>query len=122
MCAEPLGCVACDPDSSQCAGEVSQKCKPDGSGWVDDESCDPLQGVMCDAMSGKCAGPCSSALRRTPASLASPRHGTPHWAAPSRKPTPWATCIVTSTGTIRAASAEGRRDAACAAAARTAAA
>ena len=61
VCAEPLGCVACDPDSSQCAGEVSQKCKPDGSGWVDDESCDPLQGVMCDAMSGKCAGPCSSA-------------------------------------------------------------
>ena len=32
-CAEPLGCVVCVPGSTQCVGQVSQVCLPDGSGW-----------------------------------------------------------------------------------------
>jgi hypothetical protein len=58
-CADGLGCVACKPNADQCAGEVSQKCTPDGSMWVDKETCDGLQGVTCDANTGKCAGACS---------------------------------------------------------------
>ncbi|MCA9661902.1 MAG: IgGFc-binding protein [Myxococcales bacterium] len=59
-CADGLGCVLCVPDSHQCEGDVSQKCTPQGDGWVDNETCDPVQGVMCDQDSGQCLGPCAS--------------------------------------------------------------
>ncbi len=61
LCLEPFGCVACMPGTTQCNGNVAQKCSDDGMMWQDVESCDALQGVMCDPMAGQCAGACSAA-------------------------------------------------------------
>ena len=61
VCNQDLGgCVECNPGDYQCAGPVSQKCKDDGSGWVDDQTCDGLQGVMCDMNAGQCVGACAN--------------------------------------------------------------
>ncbi len=60
-CSEMLGgCVECEPGATQCVGEVSQKCKDDGTGFVDDQTCDAVQGVMCDPNAGVCAGACAN--------------------------------------------------------------
>ncbi|MFZ6181845.1 IgGFc-binding protein [Nannocystis pusilla] len=58
-CAEPLGCVTCVPGSTQCVGQVSQVCKQDGSGWEDQNDCDPVQGLACDPGTGQCLGACA---------------------------------------------------------------
>ncbi len=57
-CAPDLGCVECVPNSGQCNGPVAQKCKDDGSGFVD-SFCDAVQGVSCDAKLGECVGACA---------------------------------------------------------------
>ncbi len=57
-CAPGLGCAECVPDAGQCDGPIAQKCKSDGSGFVD-TFCDEVQGVMCDAQLGACVGACA---------------------------------------------------------------
>ncbi len=57
-CVPGLGCVECVPDAGQCNGSIAQKCKEDGSGFVD-SFCDEVQGVMCDAQLGACIGACA---------------------------------------------------------------
>ncbi len=58
-CAPGLGCVACVPDSLQCAGQTSQVCTPDGSGYVDLQDCDPVLGLACNPDTGGCTGACA---------------------------------------------------------------
>jgi hypothetical protein len=63
-CAPGLGCVECVPGSGQCNGPIAQKCKDDGSGFVD-SFCDEVQGVMCDGQLGECIGACAPAVLGT---------------------------------------------------------
>ncbi|MFY0539501.1 hypothetical protein [Nannocystis pusilla] len=76
-CVPGLGCTECIPDAAQCDGPVAQKCKMDGSGFVD-TFCDEVQGVMCDA--GECVGACAPRPSATASSAAS--------TTPSSPPTP----------------------------------
>jgi hypothetical protein len=55
-CNPSFGCMICTPDSRFCQGDVARKCKPDGSGFKDEE-CDPLLGSAC--VDGGCTGPCA---------------------------------------------------------------
>ncbi len=59
FCLEPTGCVACEPGSFKCVGDVVQKCDDQGGAFADIETCDPIQGVTCDAQAGQCAGACA---------------------------------------------------------------
>ncbi len=45
-------------------GPVAQKCKEDGSGFVD-SFCDDVQGIECDADAGECVGACAPAALGT---------------------------------------------------------
>ncbi len=63
-CAPGIGCVECVPNSGQCNGPVAQKCKDDGSGFVD-SFCDEVQGVTCDGKLGECVGACAPAVLGT---------------------------------------------------------
>jgi hypothetical protein len=60
LCDEVLGCIECEPGSHQCVGLKSQVCLDDGSGWVDQQTCDDVQGLSCDANSGECVGACAN--------------------------------------------------------------
>jgi hypothetical protein len=57
-CTDDLGCVACQPGTGTCSGNMSHACTDDGTGFVD-TFCDPVQGMSCDTTSGQCAGDCS---------------------------------------------------------------
>src|SRR6185436_7501177 len=58
-CDPTLGCVACVPNTGTCNGDISNSCKPDGSGFFD-EYCDPVMGSACDSTTGLCTGACAS--------------------------------------------------------------
>jgi len=58
VCDSNLGCLACQPGTGTCDGEVSHTCLPDGSAIVD-VTCDPVQGMACDAGTGLCEGACA---------------------------------------------------------------
>ncbi|MCY1004555.1 IgGFc-binding protein [Nannocystis pusilla] len=59
VCAEPLGCVACEPGTSKCEGDQVMVCNDQGE-WVAGDSCDPLLGLACDANFGQCVGACAN--------------------------------------------------------------
>ncbi len=60
VCVDGLGCVTCEPGSTQCNGEVVETCNGQGTGWNPGVECDPLQGTTCDPDIGNCTGKCSS--------------------------------------------------------------
>ncbi|MFZ6178930.1 IgGFc-binding protein [Nannocystis pusilla] len=59
VCAEPLGCVACEPGTNKCEGDQVMVCNDQGE-WVAGDSCDPLLGLACDANFGQCVGACAN--------------------------------------------------------------
>ena len=58
VCVPELGCVACQPFTGTCNGEVSTMCTGDGAGYID-VLCDPVQGMSCNFETGICDGDCA---------------------------------------------------------------
>ncbi len=70
-CDATLGCVACQPNTGTCAGDVSTACRADGSGYTE-VHCDPVQGMSCGP-AGVCTGACA------PISLGDTYVGCDYW-------------------------------------------
>ncbi len=57
-CIAGVGCVDCEPATTQCVNEMAQICGAMGV-WQDSQYCDPVLGLACDNDIGKCVGDCA---------------------------------------------------------------
>jgi hypothetical protein len=58
-CINGIGCAVCTPNMARCKDgdpNTTQQCAPDGTGWVDGQTCDVANGSICRA--GVCRGRC----------------------------------------------------------------
>lgn len=58
-CINGIGCAVCTPNMARCKDgdpNTTQQCAPDGSGWVDGQTCDTANGAYCRA--GVCVSRC----------------------------------------------------------------
>ena len=60
VCVDGVGCLFCEPGSTQCDGEMVEVCNQEGDAWVPGDSCDELQGLSCDPDLGSCVGACAN--------------------------------------------------------------
>jgi hypothetical protein len=59
ICQEGVGCLLCEPGTTECQGNVSMKCSEDGMSLDVNEACDDLQGMTCNPDVGLCDGECA---------------------------------------------------------------